>query len=58
TASESALAKEPMQTTQDLEEPAHLEFETGAHDDQPIAEASQYPDWFPQQAKPPTPDHP
>nr|GEY19091.1 hypothetical protein [Tanacetum cinerariifolium] len=56
TAIESAPAEEPMQTTQDLEEPAHLEFETGAADDQPVAEASQHPDWFPQQAKPPTPD--
>nr|GEY61307.1 hypothetical protein [Tanacetum cinerariifolium] len=30
TASESAPAEEPMQTTQDLEEPSHQEFETGA----------------------------
>nr|GEX03412.1 hypothetical protein [Tanacetum cinerariifolium] len=37
TASESAPAEEPMQTTQDLEEPAHLEFETGAADDQHVA---------------------
>nr|GEU36671.1 retrovirus-related Pol polyprotein from transposon TNT 1-94 [Tanacetum cinerariifolium] len=56
TVSESAPAEEPMQTTQDLEEPIHLEFETGAADDQPVAEASQHPDWFLQQAKPPTPD--
>nr|GEW15118.1 hypothetical protein [Tanacetum cinerariifolium] len=40
TASESAPAEEPMQTTQDLEEPSHQEFDTGAADDQPIAEAS------------------
>nr|GEU79848.1 hypothetical protein [Tanacetum cinerariifolium] len=40
TASESAPAEEPMQTTQDLEEPSHQEFETGVADDQPIAEAS------------------
>nr|GEW77064.1 hypothetical protein [Tanacetum cinerariifolium] len=40
TASESALAEEPMQTTQDLEEPLHQEFKTGAADDQHIAEAS------------------
>nr|GEY12808.1 retrovirus-related Pol polyprotein from transposon TNT 1-94 [Tanacetum cinerariifolium] len=56
TTSESAQAEEPMQTTHDLEEPVHLEFETGAADDQHVAEASQHPDWFPQQAKPPTPD--
>nr|GEZ90064.1 hypothetical protein [Tanacetum cinerariifolium] len=57
TASESALAEEPMQTTQDLEEPSHQEFETRAADDQPIAEASQHPEWFQIQTKPPTPDH-
>nr|GEZ06383.1 hypothetical protein [Tanacetum cinerariifolium] len=37
TASESAPAEEPKQATQDLEEPSHQEFETGAADDQPIA---------------------
>nr|GEU82490.1 hypothetical protein [Tanacetum cinerariifolium] len=56
TASESAPAKEPMQTTQDLEEPSHQEFETGVAYDQPITEASQHPEWFQQQKKPPTPD--
>nr|GEV57617.1 hypothetical protein [Tanacetum cinerariifolium] len=44
TASESAPAEEPIQTTQDLKEPSHQEFETGAADDQPIAEASQHPE--------------
>nr|GEV62423.1 hypothetical protein [Tanacetum cinerariifolium] len=44
TASKSAPAEEPMQTTQDLEEPTHLEFETGVADVQPIAEASQHPE--------------
>nr|GEY24112.1 hypothetical protein [Tanacetum cinerariifolium] len=57
TTSESALTEEPMQTTQDLEEPSHQEFETGVAADQPIAEASQHPEWFQQQKKPPTPDH-
>nr|GEW21723.1 high-affinity nitrate transporter 3.1-like [Tanacetum cinerariifolium] len=56
TASESAPAEEPMQTNQDLEEPSHQEFKTGAADDQPITEASQHPEWFQQQKKPPTPD--
>nr|GFC45530.1 hypothetical protein [Tanacetum cinerariifolium] len=55
TASESALVEEPMQTTQDLEEPSHQELKTGAADDQPIAEASQHPEWFQKQKKPPTP---
>nr|GEW03653.1 reverse transcriptase domain-containing protein [Tanacetum cinerariifolium] len=56
TASESAPAEEPMQTTQDLEKSAHLKFETCAADDQPIEEASQHPEWFQKQTKPPTPD--
>nr|GEY26820.1 hypothetical protein [Tanacetum cinerariifolium] len=41
--SESATVEEPMQTTHEMEEPSHLEFETGA-DDQPIAEPSQHPE--------------
>nr|GEU63446.1 retrovirus-related Pol polyprotein from transposon TNT 1-94 [Tanacetum cinerariifolium] len=57
TASESAPVEEPMQTTQDLEEPSHQEFEIGAADDQPIAEASHHPEWFHQQKKPLTPNH-
>nr|GEX93684.1 hypothetical protein [Tanacetum cinerariifolium] len=57
TASKCAPAEEPMQITQDLEEPSHQEFETGAADDQPITEASQHPEWFQKLKKPPTPDH-
>nr|GEZ31224.1 hypothetical protein [Tanacetum cinerariifolium] len=57
TASESAPAEEPMQTTQDLEELSHQEFETGVADDQPIAEAFQHPEWFQKQTKLPTPNH-
>nr|GEU60962.1 hypothetical protein [Tanacetum cinerariifolium] len=45
TTNESAPAEVPMQTTQDLEEPSHQEFKTGAADDQPIAEASQHPEF-------------
>nr|GEW43491.1 hypothetical protein [Tanacetum cinerariifolium] len=56
TTSESAPAEEPMHITQDLEEPSHQEFETGATDDQPIVEPSQHPEWFQQQKKPPTLD--
>nr|GEX68777.1 copia protein [Tanacetum cinerariifolium] len=52
-ASESATAEEPMQTTHEIEEPSHPEFETG-DDDQPIVEPSQHPKWFSQQKKPPT----
>nr|GEW43763.1 retrovirus-related Pol polyprotein from transposon TNT 1-94 [Tanacetum cinerariifolium]GEW43766.1 retrovirus-related Pol polyprotein from transposon TNT 1-94 [Tanacetum cinerariifolium] len=54
-ASESAIAEEPMQTTFEMQEPAHPEFETGV-EDQPIVESSQHPEWFSQQQKPPTPD--
>nr|GEW46289.1 hypothetical protein [Tanacetum cinerariifolium] len=54
-ASKSAAAKEPMQTTFEMEEPSHLELVIGA-DDQRIVESSQHPEWFSQQKKPPTPD--
>nr|GEZ04440.1 hypothetical protein [Tanacetum cinerariifolium] len=54
-ASKSATVEEPMQTTFEMEEPSHLEFETGAND-QPIVQSSQHPEWFSQQKKPPTPD--
>nr|GEY48783.1 integrase, catalytic region, zinc finger, CCHC-type, peptidase aspartic, catalytic [Tanacetum cinerariifolium] len=54
-ASESATAEEPMQTTFEMEEPSHPKFEIGA-DDQPIVESSQHPEWFSQQKKSPTPD--
>nr|GEX36216.1 hypothetical protein [Tanacetum cinerariifolium] len=53
--SESALAEEPMQTTSQMDEPSHLEFDTGA-DDQLIVQSSQHPEWFPLQQKPPTSD--
>nr|GFB58395.1 hypothetical protein [Tanacetum cinerariifolium] len=56
TASESAPSEEPMQITQYLKEPSHQEFETDAADDQPITKASQHPEWFQKQKKPPTPD--
>ncbi|GKC50529.1 hypothetical protein Tco_1073274, partial [Tanacetum coccineum] len=55
-AGESAQAEEPRHTAKDLEEPAHLEFETGVTEDQPDEETSQLPDWFQKPAKPPTPD--
>nr|GEX71946.1 hypothetical protein [Tanacetum cinerariifolium] len=45
----------PMQTTFEIEEPSHPEFETSA-DDQPILEPSHHPEWFSQQKKPPTLD--
>nr|GEW73589.1 hypothetical protein [Tanacetum cinerariifolium] len=51
--SESAFAEEPVQTTSQMEEPSHPEFETGA-DDQPIVQSSQHPELFSQLQKPPT----
>nr|GFB44421.1 hypothetical protein [Tanacetum cinerariifolium] len=47
--------KEPMQTTCQMEEPSHPEFDTCAKD-QPIVQSSQHLKWFSQQQKPPTPD--
>nr|GFA57746.1 hypothetical protein [Tanacetum cinerariifolium] len=44
-----------MQTTFEMEEPSHPEFDIGAND-QPIVESSQHPEWFSQQKKPPTLD--
>nr|GEW13816.1 hypothetical protein [Tanacetum cinerariifolium] len=54
-ASESAFAEEPVQTTCQMEEPSHPVFETGA-DDQPIVQTSQHPEWFSQPWRPPSPD--
>nr|GEY14105.1 reverse transcriptase domain-containing protein [Tanacetum cinerariifolium] len=54
-ASESATGEEPMQTTFQMEEPSHPEFDTGA-EDRPIVQSSPHPEWFSQQQKPPTSD--
>nr|GFB02683.1 hypothetical protein [Tanacetum cinerariifolium] len=54
-ASESAFAEKPVQTTCQMEEPSHPMFETGA-DDQPIVQTSQHPEWFSQPKRPPSPD--
>ncbi|GJX13212.1 putative reverse transcriptase domain-containing protein [Tanacetum coccineum] len=56
-AGESAQTEEPRHTAKDLEEPAHLEFETGVTEDQLDEKTSQLPDWFQKPAKPPTPYH-
>nr|GFA45984.1 hypothetical protein [Tanacetum cinerariifolium] len=42
-ASESAFAEEPVQTTCQMDEPPHPVFETGA-EDQPIVQTSQHPE--------------
>nr|GFA37649.1 hypothetical protein [Tanacetum cinerariifolium] len=54
-ASESAFAEEPVQTTCQMDEPPHLVFETGA-EDQPLVQTSQHPEWFSQPRNRPTPD--
>nr|GFD21570.1 hypothetical protein [Tanacetum cinerariifolium] len=54
-ASQSAYAEEPVQTTCQMEEPPHPVFETGAND-QPIVQTSQHPEWFSQPRRPPSPD--
>nr|GEX47066.1 hypothetical protein [Tanacetum cinerariifolium] len=43
-ASESAFAEEPVQTTSQMDEPSYPVFEIGA-DDQPIVQSSQHPEW-------------
>nr|GEW75141.1 putative RNA-directed DNA polymerase [Tanacetum cinerariifolium] len=53
---EPESAKEPMQTTFEMEEPSNPEFDISV-DDQPIVESSQHPEWFSQQKKPPDLDH-
>nr|GFB14791.1 hypothetical protein [Tanacetum cinerariifolium] len=54
-ASESAFAEEPVQTTCQMEEPSHSVFETGA-EDQPTVQPSQHPEWFSQPRRLPTSD--
>nr|GFB99853.1 hypothetical protein [Tanacetum cinerariifolium] len=54
-ASKSAFAEEPVQTTCQMEEPSHPVFEIGA-EDQPIIQTTQHPKWFSQPRIPPTPD--
>ncbi|GJX55755.1 hypothetical protein Tco_0285652 [Tanacetum coccineum] len=39
----SAQAEEPIHTVEDLEEPAHQEFNTGYTKDQPVDETTQFP---------------
>ncbi|GJW17902.1 hypothetical protein Tco_0025338 [Tanacetum coccineum] len=55
--SKSVQAEEPIYADEDLEEPAHQEFDTRFTKDQPVDETTQHPDWFQKPTKPPTPDH-
>nr|GFD45647.1 hypothetical protein [Tanacetum cinerariifolium] len=54
-ASESAFAEEPVQTTCQMDKPSYSVFETCA-EDQPIVQTSQHLEWFSQPRKPPTPN--
>nr|GFC18335.1 hypothetical protein [Tanacetum cinerariifolium] len=54
-ASKSASAEEPVQTTCQIAETPHPVFDTGA-DDKPIIQTSQHPEWFSQPRKPPSLD--
>ncbi|GJY84523.1 hypothetical protein Tco_0497899 [Tanacetum coccineum] len=56
-ASQSAPVEETMQSTDVFEAPAHQEFETGVHDEQPEEEVHPLPDWFQQPKRLPSPDH-
>ncbi|GJR03331.1 hypothetical protein Tco_0526315 [Tanacetum coccineum] len=51
-----AQVEELMHADEDLEEPAHQEFDIGFTEDQPVDETTQHPDWFQKPTKPPTPD--
>ncbi|GJV04296.1 hypothetical protein Tco_1337865 [Tanacetum coccineum] len=52
----STQAEEPIHADEELEEPAHQEFDTGFIEDQPVDETTKHPDWFQKPTKPPTPD--
>ncbi|GKG43192.1 hypothetical protein Tco_0479876, partial [Tanacetum coccineum] len=45
---QSAPVEETMQSTEFFEAPAHQEFETGVHDEQPKEEVHPLPYWFQQ----------
>ncbi|GJW31896.1 hypothetical protein Tco_0051928 [Tanacetum coccineum] len=53
---QSAPVEETMQSTDVFEAPAHQEFETGVHDEQPEEEVHPLPDWFQQPKRLPSPD--
>ncbi|GJX15584.1 hypothetical protein Tco_0216416 [Tanacetum coccineum] len=55
-ASQSAPVEETMQSTDVFKAPAHQEFETGVHDEQPEEEVHPLPDWFQQPKRLPSPD--
>ncbi|GKG51818.1 hypothetical protein Tco_0544456, partial [Tanacetum coccineum] len=52
----SAQAEKPIHADEDVEEPAHQEFDTGITKNQLNNETTQHHDWFQKPTKPPTPD--
>ncbi|GJY23516.1 hypothetical protein Tco_0397174 [Tanacetum coccineum] len=56
-ASQSAPVEETMQSTDVFEAPAHQEFETRVHDEQPEEEVHPLPVWFQQPKRLPSPNH-
>ncbi|GKE18626.1 hypothetical protein Tco_1426203 [Tanacetum coccineum] len=57
TSTGKSAQEEPIHDDEDLDEPAHQEFDTGFTEDQSVNETTQHPDWFQKPTKPPTPDH-
>ncbi|GKC90177.1 hypothetical protein Tco_1150826 [Tanacetum coccineum] len=51
-----AQAKEAIHDDEDLEEPAHQEYDSGFTEDQPVDQTTQHPDWFQKLTKPLTSD--
>ncbi|GJX17114.1 hypothetical protein Tco_0217946 [Tanacetum coccineum] len=56
-ASQSALVREAMQSTDVFEGSADQEFETGVQDEQAEEEVQHLPDWFQKPTRLPSPDH-
>ncbi|GJV32099.1 hypothetical protein Tco_1392499 [Tanacetum coccineum] len=52
----SAYVEESVHTVDDLEQPAHQEFNTGFTKDQPAKETTQFPDWFQKPTRLPSPN--
>nr|GEV11994.1 hypothetical protein [Tanacetum cinerariifolium] len=52
----STQAEEPIHADEELEEPAHQEFDTGFTKEQLVDEITQHPDWLKKPSKPVTPD--
>ncbi|GJX82918.1 hypothetical protein Tco_0332399 [Tanacetum coccineum] len=56
TTEKSAQAEKPVHTNDDLEQPTHLDFNTGFTEEQPTEDTTQFPDWFQKPTRLPSPD--